>query len=106
VADVNHVRLFISELSGGGKDFDVSMVEEFRMTGCAQYFGKDLTTVDGVVGVIYFDSSFASVLFAFGLVESFHLRLKIIVSVGYFESYFVVGAIPCYQILTARKEYF
>jgi hypothetical protein len=72
------------------------VIEEFRMTYCAQHFSEDLTGMDWVVGVVYFDGTFMSILFAFSLVESFCLRLMIVVNGGYFESDFVVGAIPYY----------
>lgn len=81
----------------GGKDFEIGVVEEFGMTNGAQHFGEDLTSVDRVVGVFHLDGTFTSILLAFGLVESFRLRLTSVVNGGgYFESNFVVRTIPCY----------
>jgi hypothetical protein len=66
----------------GGKDFEIGVVEEFGMTNGAQHFGEDLTSVDRVVGVFHLDGTFTSILLAFGLVESFRLRLTGVVNGG------------------------
>ena len=50
------------------------------MTDGAQHFGEDLTGVNGVVGAFHLDGTFTSVLVAFGLVESFRLKLTSVVS--------------------------
>ena len=95
MADINHVCLLSVNL-WRREDFDVCVVEEFRMTYCSQHFGEDLTGVDGVVGIVYFECTFTSILLAFGLVESFGLRLTIVVSGVHFQSNFIVGTIPRY----------
>lgn len=93
MVDLNHVCLLSVSL-WRREDFDVCVVEEFRMTHSSQHFGEDLIGMDGVVGAVYFECTFTSILLAFGLVESLGLRLTIIGGWGYFESNFIVGAIP------------
>lgn len=107
MADINDERLQLLSVSmwRRGKNLDVGVVEEFRVTGCAQHFSEDLTGMDWVVGVFYFDGSLVSIFSAFSLVEPFCLRLTIIGSGRYFESNFIVGTIPCYHVFSAKKAY-
>ena len=73
---------------GEWNDFEVGVIEEFGMTDGAQHFGEDLTGVDGVVRVFHLDGTFTSVLVAFGLVESFRLRLTSVVNGGLLREQF------------------
>ena len=89
---------------GGGNDFEVGVVEELGMTDGAQHFSEDLTGVDRVVRVFHFDGTFTSVLLAFGLVESFRLRLTSVVNGGLLREQFRSKSDPMLLKLNGHRK--
>jgi hypothetical protein len=61
-----------------GGYFCVGVIEEFRVTDCAEHFSEDLATIDWIVWTVYFFDGVGTIFLTFLFDPSFCLLLTMI----------------------------